>query len=84
MSADVEGLLQAARSARLRAHAPCSHFLVGAALETSEGVIVSGCNVENTTYGLTVCAERVALFYSLRFRWHCCPPPSSVMVTVTV
>ena len=65
MSADVEALLQAARAARLHAHAPFSRFLVGAALETSEGLVVTGCNVENATYGLTVCAERVALFKAI-------------------
>ena len=42
-----------------------SNFKVGAALETADGVIVTGCNVENATYGLTVCAERVAMFTAL-------------------
>ena len=42
-----------------------SHFKVGAALETTDGTIVTGCNVENATYGLTVCAERVAMFKAL-------------------
>jgi cytidine deaminase len=54
-------LIDAARAVRLKAHAPYSHFLVGAALETPDGVIVTGCNVENATYGLTICAERVAI-----------------------
>jgi cytidine deaminase len=58
----IEKLLEAARSVRLRAHAPFSRFLVGAALETREGLIVTGCNIENATYGLTICAERVAVF----------------------
>src|SRR5205823_673185 len=49
------------RRARLFAHAPFSRFLVGAALETDTGRIVNGCNVENATYGLTICAERVAM-----------------------
>lgn len=62
MTVDIEALLGAARAARLRAHAPFSNFRVGAALETTEGVVVTGCNIENATYGLTVCAERVALF----------------------
>lgn len=58
-------LVEAARAVRLRAHAPFSHFLVGAALETEDGRIVTGCNIENATYGLTVCAERVAMFKAL-------------------
>jgi cytidine deaminase len=55
-------LVAAARAARLRARATFSHFKVGAALETTDGRIVTGCNIENATYGLTLCAERVALF----------------------
>lgn len=58
----LDQLLDAARAARLHAHAPYSRFLVGAALETAEGRIVTGCNVENVTFGLTICAERVAVF----------------------
>jgi cytidine deaminase len=55
-------LIEAAREVRLKAHAPFSRFLVGAALETANGRIITGCNVESATYGLTVCAERVAAF----------------------
>jgi cytidine deaminase len=58
-------LVEAARRARLNAVASFSGFKVGAALETADGTIVTGCNVENATYGLTVCAERVAMFKAL-------------------
>ncbi len=56
-----DALVKAALAVRLNAHAPYSGFKVGAALETPEGVILTGCNVENATYGLTICAERVAI-----------------------
>ena len=58
-------LVQAARDARARALAPYSHFHVGAALLVAKGEIVTGCNIENATYGLTLCAERVALVKAL-------------------
>ena len=58
-------LVAAARKAREHAVADFSGFKVGAALETSSGEIITGCNVENATYGLTVCAERVAIFKAL-------------------
>src|SRR5437588_12723778 len=60
-----EKLTRAALEARQNAVAPYSHFLVGAAVETDSGEIFTGCNVENATYGLTVCAERVALWKAL-------------------
>ena len=62
---DLERLVAAACAAREHAFAPYSNFQVGAALETADGAIVTGCNVENATYGLTVCAERVALFKAI-------------------
>jgi len=55
----------AARRARRHARADYSQFRVGAALETADGTIVTGCNIENATYGLTICAERVAMFKAL-------------------
>ena len=58
-------LVAAARTAREHAVADFSHFKVGAALETDAGEIVTGCNVENASYGLTICAERVAIFKAL-------------------
>src|SRR5437870_6439904 len=58
-------LLEAATAVRQHAHAAFSHFRVGAALETADGQIITGCNVENATYGLTICAERVAVFKAI-------------------
>jgi len=62
---DKLALLQAAAQARLQAVAPYSRFQVGAALLTANGVIIPGANVESASYGLTCCAERVALFRAL-------------------
>ena len=58
-------LVAAARAAREHAVADFSRFKVGAALETDTGEIITGCNVENASYGLTICAERVAIFKAL-------------------
>ena len=58
-------LVSAALAARENAFAPFSKFKVGAAIEDAEGRIHSGCNVENATYGLTVCAERVAVYKAI-------------------
>jgi cytidine deaminase len=60
-----ELLITAAKRSRENAHAPYSNFRVGAALRSSSGRIFGGCNVENATYGLTVCAERVAIFKAI-------------------
>ena len=58
-------LIDAAKQARENAHAPYSNFRVGAALRSTSSRIFSGCNVENASYGLTMCAERVAIFKAI-------------------
>ena len=64
-ASDHRSLVEAARRARQHAVATFSQFKVGAALETADGTVITGCNVENATYGLTICAERVAMFKAL-------------------
>jgi len=59
---DHKTLVKAALKARGKSHSPYSNFRVGAALLTSSGKIYSGCNIENSSYSLTLCAERTALF----------------------
>ena len=61
----MDPLAAAAIEARRHAHAPFSKFLVGAELEDSDGRVWTGCNIENATYGLTLCAERVAVFKAM-------------------
>ena len=58
---DFTSLIESARQVREKAYAPYSHFKVGAAVRTKSGRVFTGCNVENLSFGLTICAERVAV-----------------------
>jgi cytidine deaminase len=62
MNEDLQELVEAAREVREKAYTPYSEFRVGAAVRTREGKIYQGCNIESASYGLTVCAERVAIW----------------------
>jgi cytidine deaminase len=67
-SLNQDELLRAAQDASTRAYAPFSKFFVGAAILTSDGKLFTGCNVENSSYGLTNCAERTAIFTAIADR----------------
>jgi len=58
-------LIEKAKEARLKAYAPYSKFMVGSAVITDEGYIFTGCNIENISFGLSICAERVAIFKAI-------------------
>lgn len=76
-------LIAAATAARTRAFAPYSKFQVGAALEALDGTIVPGCNVESASYGLTICAERCAIFRGVTDGYHCFKRVAIVTDTAT-
>jgi len=65
LSPTEQALVQAARAVRAHAYAPHSSYAVGAAVLTDDGRMFAGCNVENASYGLSVCAERVAVFSAI-------------------
>jgi len=76
---DLENLIEAAKNAREQAYAPYSQFRVGAAILTASGKVFTGSNIENASYGLTICAERVAVFHMV----HAGEKTPEVLVLVT-
>jgi cytidine deaminase len=58
-------LIEKAKEARLKAYIPYSKFAVGSAVMTDDGIIFTGCNIENASFGLSICAERVAIFKAI-------------------
>jgi cytidine deaminase len=76
-------LIAAATEARAKAFAPYSRFQVGAAVEAEDGTLVPGCNVESASYGLTLCAERVAVFSGVARGYHCFKRVAVVTDTAT-
>jgi cytidine deaminase len=62
---EMQSLIETAKQARLQSVAPFSKFRVGAAVKTESGKVYTGCNIESSSYGLTVCAERVAIWKAL-------------------
>lgn len=65
-----EELMQEAIKAQANSYSPYSHFPVGAALLSQDGTLITGCNIENASYGATMCAERTALFKAVSMGYH--------------
>jgi cytidine deaminase len=64
-SSNYQALIRAAKQAKQKAYVPFSNFRVGAAIRTKQGRVYTGCNIENSSYGLTICAERTAIFKAI-------------------
>jgi cytidine deaminase len=62
---DINELINKAKNAREHSYSPYSRFKVGAALKTKNGMVFTGCNIENSSYGLSICAEREAIFKAI-------------------